>query len=242
MLASDSAYVSGTFWVSIALAVIAVAAIVVSVVIWRRGNPKRLIVWDMPIATSLLSGQATPSLARRLMVMFDGEPVLDPFLVELLVESRSRRDISVRNDFESPPEPLVFTIDAPFCQLLKVVDRGQLEAMKIWPNGVEIGPCTIRKGVVIRAQFVTTGRPEITHNKPLLDIDIRGHSDYKPPHFPVSVWLLAAMISALAGATFLHWIGPKVVTVAALTLIAIGPVPAVAFLKWMRTWDNANSQ
>ena len=78
----------------------------------------------MTIATSLLSGQATPSLMDRMRVLFDHEPIKDPYLVELLVESRSRKDISVRNDFESPPQPLVFTIDAPFCQALKVVDWG----------------------------------------------------------------------------------------------------------------------
>ena len=158
----------------------------------------------MTIATSLLSGQATPSLMDRMRVLFDHEPIKDPYLVELLVESRSRKDISVRNDFESPPQPLVFTIDAPFCQALKVVDWGQLEETELLANRVEIGPCTIRKGLVIRVQFVTTGRPKITHNRPLLDIDIREESTPEPPHASLGTAAMAGGIIAIGSAMILN--------------------------------------
>lgn len=175
MLASESVYVSGTFWASIALAALAIITIAVTVVLWRRGGPRRLIVWSTPVVTSLLSSHA-PQGGQIYVGILTGpgesRTLTDPYLVRLHVESRSRKDIS-RRDFDGE-RPLVFRLGAKFVS--------QIGDSTAWADGLEIaiendeikiGPSLVRKGQLLMAEILTEGRPGITCSNPLPDIVVR---------------------------------------------------------------------
>ena len=95
-LASDTAYVSGTFWASIGLVILALAAIAVSFVLARRANPRRQITCDTRV--SRLVSPHAPSDAR-IGLTTSGLTFDNPYLLELRIVSRSRRDIA-SDDFD----------------------------------------------------------------------------------------------------------------------------------------------
>ena len=108
--------------------------------------------------------------------------VRDPYLVNLYVESQSRRDISAK-EFDSN-KPLVFDLGASI-----VAPVGKLSSKKtgtlgddvltISENTVEISPCLIRKGPMLSLDLLLSGPPHLTHKSPLVDVDVLGGSgDY----------------------------------------------------------------
>ena len=64
VLASGAFYTSGTFWGG-AGAAVALVAIVVSVILWRFGGPRRRLTYSMPVATPLLSSHSPRFLTAR---------------------------------------------------------------------------------------------------------------------------------------------------------------------------------
>jgi hypothetical protein len=76
VLASGAFYTSGTFW-GVAGVAVAVLAILVSVVLWRLGGPRRVLTYSVPVATPLLRG--SPRFLRgQVEVTLGGLPMKDP--------------------------------------------------------------------------------------------------------------------------------------------------------------------
>lgn len=186
MLADDSIYVSGTFWASIVIAVVAIAAIIVTLLLWRRGNPRRQITYDTRV--SRLVSPHAPSTAQ-IGVTVSGMTFDNPYLLELRVESRSRRDIG-SDDFDRQ-KPLVFRIEAPVA--VQIGDTTVAESAEVAINSgvIGIGPCLIRKGTVLFAQFLTEGQPNLKTDSPLKDIRVAGKA-IGPGTWPVDQEIMSA--------------------------------------------------
>ena len=166
-LATDSAYVSGTFWTSIGLAILALVAIVVSVVLARRANPRRQITCDTRI--SRLVSPHAPSDAQ-IGVTTSGVTFGNPYLLELRIASRSRKDIG-SDDFDRQ-KPLVFAIDAPVAVHIGDSTVAESTELAIDSGIIAFGPCLIRKGTMLFAQFLTEGRPTLRIDSPLKDVKV----------------------------------------------------------------------
>ena len=100
MIAADS-WSSPVSALTAAGVVVAVVAIVISVVFRRRGEPRGLITYSVPVTAPLLRGQwrGTQYEHPDLTLMLGEKQVSDPYVVGLRVESRGRRDIRTA-DFE----------------------------------------------------------------------------------------------------------------------------------------------
>ena len=109
MLASGPWYASASFWAGAGV-LIAVAAIVIAIVLWWIGERRRLVVYSIPVSAPLLNRGGRDMAPPDLEVRFEGQPVADPHVIGLRVESRSRRDIRT-TDFDQGT-PLTFDIGA----------------------------------------------------------------------------------------------------------------------------------
>lgn len=166
-LASDSTYVSGTFWVSIGLAILGLAGIVVSVVLARRPGPRRQITCDARV--SRLVSPHAPSDAQ-IGLTTSGVTFNNPYLLEVRITSRSRRDIS-SDDFDRQ-KPLLVAIDAPVAVQIGEGTIAESAEVTVENGVIRFGPCLIRKGTMLFAQFLTEGRPTLRVDSPLKDVRV----------------------------------------------------------------------
>src|SRR5258708_5596444 len=92
-------YFSATLWASSAV-IVAVIAILVSVIFWYLGSPPGLIIYGLTSETALLNAdtQSRSVVGIELKVTFNGQAVVDPHVVSTAIVNRGRRDIR-RADF-----------------------------------------------------------------------------------------------------------------------------------------------
>lgn len=114
---------TANFWAGATVAV-ALAAIAVSVILWLRGSPQRLLLYSLGSETALLSGTARLQAGPDLEVTLRGEALDDPHVVSVRVESRSRRDIRSA-DFENG-DPLKISLGSPVLRTLNTDTGGEL--------------------------------------------------------------------------------------------------------------------
>ncbi len=200
VLASGSPwYSSGTFWaiVGVIAALTGTAAILIT---WRIAPPRRLIVYNMPVATSLLTSHASRLHIRGadLQVTYRGEPLRNPYFVTLNVESRSRRDIR-SSDFDQN-RPLTFDVDAPIKAV--VGGTGPIEwladVVTIEGSKINLTPSLIRRGEVLRLSFLIEGSPHLSCKNPLVDVIVR---EQEPDPIRRRSNLILLSISFLAAVT-----------------------------------------
>ena len=169
-VASAPWYSSATLWAAVA-AVVAVIAFVVTIIQWWLSTRRRVLLYSTPVVTSLLSARAPHMADGGMQVRFKGQPLTDPHLVTLRVESRSRKDISNR-DFNAS-KPLVIGLGTSFAAPVSEPTKALVDKLDIENADISIGPCLIRRGLVVLLQFVTEGPPHTSNKNPLIDIDVR---------------------------------------------------------------------
>ena len=165
-------YTSGTFW-AIVVVVVTIVAGAVTVVLWRLGAPRRLIVYSME-PTSLLATSAPRRAVSGLKVSYQDEVLTNPYLVILRVESRSRRDIATA-DFDAG-RPLVFDIGARIVAPVgggSSVIRSPGGVISYSERQVSVAPLLIRKGQLFRLELLTDGTPHLSCQSPLIDVTVR---------------------------------------------------------------------
>jgi hypothetical protein len=195
LVASHDQFPWATFWAA-AAAVTGVAAIIVAVVLWRIGAPRRLITYDVPVVTSLLAARV-PKLvgpAVKVDVLVNGDLVADPYFMELRMQVRSRRDIRA-SDFDQD-RPLVFQLGATvvggigYEGTMPIIE----EAGKNLAGSVlAIYPRLIRRGDGFRTSLLLDGKPRITVQNSLVNVDVW---DQPPRRRPP--WLLFVIGYAFA--------------------------------------------
>jgi hypothetical protein len=166
-------YDSGIFWAIVAV-VVAIAANVITVVLWHAGDPRRLVTYGTPAVWPFREGSRWPGLSdASLQVLQDGKPLADPYVSILRVENRSRRDI-IRDNFDGG-EPLWFDLGA---EISSVADAGS--SIDWWrtrqckETAIGMGPMLMRAGASLQAAIITEGPPHITCDKnPLSPVRMR---------------------------------------------------------------------
>lgn len=194
VLAMGHWYTSGT---TISIAAALVIGVVGAAVTWRAGfPPKKLIAYRLSEPTSLVSSESLGSARADLSVTYSGAELSNPYVVTLYAESRSRRDIRSM-DFDQG-KPLVFDLGV---KILAVVGTDLSEsfagAFSIDGNRVELPPCLIRRGQLLRISLLTDGEPRLTCLNPLADVEVQLST---APQGNVSIkvsW--AAIIGGLVG-------------------------------------------
>jgi hypothetical protein len=178
VVASGPWYESGTFW-SGAAAVVGIAAIVVSLIIWRVGPAKRLLVYSMPVSVPMVSSHWPVLAGPPLQVTLEGDPVDDPHIVIMYIHNRSRRDIQ-STDFDQN-KPLVFNLGARI--LATSLEGGSLNFKdEVSFSGTEIliSPTLIAGNQRVQLAIITDGAPRLTYRSPLVGVKIREESHGGP--------------------------------------------------------------
>jgi hypothetical protein len=196
VLASSPFYTSGTFWAGAAVAV-AVVALVVPIVLWFLGSPRRLLVYSVVSDTALLTSGAREQVGLDLQVTLRGQVLDDPHVVQLQVESRSRRDIR-GTDFENGM-PLKLDLGTPILNLVTVDTGGsEMPDIKVQTEStmVSIGPGLIKKGQIISVGLLTDSPVLLTCPNPqIADVVVR----QRRPDLDLDRALALAPVSAALG-------------------------------------------
>lgn len=174
---------SDLFW---AVALFAVAVFTVVVIWWLGTADRREITYSTPVVRPFINTRLPRYLSDRgITVSLDkvGRSGLseqtfnDPFLIELIIESRGRKDIASR-DFDRD-RPLVFRLGTDIAAVAEPPSSRYVEHLSIDGDVIQLSPCVIRRGPVARLVFLTDGRPEVTCISPLIDVDIRARPTHR---------------------------------------------------------------
>jgi hypothetical protein len=174
--AEASSYTPATLWAAVG-GVAAVLALAVTIILWWLSNRRRVLLYSTPVVTSLLSAHAADVADGGIQVTFKGQPLTDPHLVTLRVESKSGKDIA-NGDFNAD-KPLVIQLGTSFAAPVSEPTKVLVDKLSIENSNISIGPCLIRKGLVALLQFVTEGPPHTSDKNPLIDIAVRADNDGK---------------------------------------------------------------
>lgn len=231
MLASGHFYTSGLFW-GVVGALIGLAALLVTVIIWRFGAPWRVLIYGMPVSTSLLTrssggfGLASSGLKMR----YKRRALSDPHVVTLSVNSQSRRDIGSA-DFDQN-RPLVFDVGAP---IRAVVGDGPIgpaaDVVSISGSTVQLKPMLIHQGLVLQIDLLIDGPPRLSCQDHLIDVKVRERTPEDAQRRRIriqSITLVVALIALLIALTpyvivTIHNLNSPAVTISEPTNGSVAP-------------------
>jgi len=177
VVASGPLYDSGIFWAEIAVAV-AVASIVFSYGLWKRGSPRRQLGYSLLVTTPLL--RDWPGLSgTQLSVLLNGEPLKNPHVSVLHVRNRSRSDIP-SSAFDGG-KPIVFGFAS---EIVLAADAGTTidhgDALTMENDQVILGPVLIGPEAFLSLTVLTKGPPKLTCRGHLIGVDIREDAGTPP--------------------------------------------------------------
>lgn len=198
-------YTSGTFYAAVgAIAVVVIGASTVWATLFV-GSTKRRITYSLTEDTPLLA--TTTALAKgELEVLYKGQHVAAPRCVTVRLVSRGRRDIG-SNDFDGQ-RPIAIDLGVPIVKRLATSAVPDMPKSDFDVDGTKlmIGPCRIRKRQVMSFTFlVNGGRPSLTHDDSLLNVDVRAGSDGGEPKRLTYVMLVALGALALSSGAMIAW-------------------------------------
>ena len=152
-----------------------IGAIAVSVLLYLRGRrpgPRSELVQKLGVV-KLLARDLKDAKSGNLKIIYKDSLLENPYLVSLLVESYSQKDIaSTRFD---AGKPLIFNFGVPIVTGLGTPSGSAAaeSCLIIESTGlVKIAPHLIRKGCVIDVEVLTEGRPVLAIENPLVEVDI----------------------------------------------------------------------
>lgn len=203
-LAGGDFYTSATFWAGAGVAAVLVIGIATIWVTLRAANPKRQLIYAMPVVTPLLTMRR--DLPQDIEVRRAGYLLKSPHVVNVELRSRGRHDIS-RAAFDGG-KPLCLDVGVPVIECLDVTtdppDRPELS----WEiNGSEllIGPSLIGRrqttvfSLLVDGQFPHLVKPQQT----LIDVNIRPWDPALNPnslrYIRLIVTVVLCTLSAVAG-------------------------------------------
>jgi hypothetical protein len=112
-IGAEQWYSSGTFWAAASVVVMLVGVVATVLVNWV---PRQRLYYRAPPPTPLLapSTRDIPDLE----IHHEGQPLTDPYLLEVMLTARGRRDI-LRSAFDQD-QPLVFDLGAGIVKVLQI--------------------------------------------------------------------------------------------------------------------------
>ncbi len=167
MLTLGAWYNSDTFWAAAAVVVAvifggltAAATLYAGFGVWRR-----LLVYGTngarPLRSSIVGGALHPALE----VTYQRASLGNPHLITLIVECRSRKEVS-REDFDGD-KPLVFDLRAGVVSIIAAAIGGSQvdvhEVSGFSGTEVRIGPMLLRRGQPLTLDILTDGAPQVTY-------------------------------------------------------------------------------
>lgn len=207
MTGSGAFYESSTFWAGASVAV-AVTGISVAIVLWLRGSPRRLLVYNLDADTALLSSDARKRAGSDLQVVLGGQVVDNPHIVSFRIESRSRRDIRPEDFIGAAP--LSFDMGTPILKLVHRDTGGEaMPDVLISVDGskIVVAPSLVKSKQAIRLDLLTDGVVSVTCPRPALaDVIVRERT-YENIESP---WLKQLRYSVYV--TFLVGMGGSIVS------------------------------
>jgi hypothetical protein len=244
-------YDSAVFWTEACVAA-AIVAIIITVLLWYIGTPRRLLIYSLFSDTALLASRVRELTGSDLTVSLHTEILSDPHVVSVRVESRSRRDIR-GTDFESD-KPLVIDVGTPILKILDCETGGTaMPAVCVGTSGsaLNIGPALIKRHQVIAVNLLTDAKPQLTcPNPPLADVTIKQRriEDFHPAIWKIMATplLLAQLICigligliALIEGLFLHYSprpGPNFLAGIVSSFITIFSISGIIIFIRRSTW------
>jgi hypothetical protein len=172
-LVAESFYVTGGFWVAAAGVAVALALGVFTLwLTWRASNPKRRLLYGMPVVTPLLNGGA--NVPHGLEVRRDGQLLTEPHVLVLELFNQGRLDIP--NHAFNQDRPLILDVGVRIVDILKTatpVDQA-VPAVEIDGTRLEIGPDLIKSRQMISITLLVDGlKPTLScPPHPLIDIHV----------------------------------------------------------------------
>jgi hypothetical protein len=184
VLASGSVHISANFLAGAGVAV-AVAAVLISILLWRLGSPRRLLTYMLAADTPLLTRGARRLAGDELDVSLGGQALTDPHVIAIQVASRSRRDIRAA-DFDDQ-EPLKLDMGTPVLKMLRCYTGGPdmpRIQVDVQDSKLAIGPGLLKYRQAIIVSLLTDGPVTLSCPNPALaDVSVRHWSaDQAYPH------------------------------------------------------------
>lgn len=154
------------FWTA-AGTVLAVLAILVSVILWRLGPPRRKPVLFARSGPVSLSTDRSPGAGSH-------------YPITLNLMNRTRWDI--RSDDFDAGEPLVIELNAQIVELLHIRYAAQnvLDAVETGADTIRIHPTKFGSKELLAIEIVVDQEPVITCLNPLVGVKIIRHTDHPP--------------------------------------------------------------
>jgi hypothetical protein len=151
-------YESAAFWSAAGATATLVAGFAAAIVALVVAFPRRRLIYGTPIIASLLTSAS--SSRGDLELRHRGTAVTEPYVVDVEIISRSRRDIT-REDYDNQ-EPIRLDIGTRILELLKATS----EPRSLYPptatvdgSAINIGPSLIGKRQKITYTILVDGRP-----------------------------------------------------------------------------------
>lgn len=165
-----------SFWITFSLGIVTVlAAVVVPILISRKENPKRELVYDHYVERLL--GDHAAGLG--LVLSHNEVPLGNPYLVTLIVVSTGRADIGSERFDER--RPIRFKVSVPVLVDLDGSDdatEAPLLRFNAERGAYEIHPALINRNARISCRFLVEGKPKIDVVNPLRDIEVKTEGQY----------------------------------------------------------------
>ena len=180
VLASGPIYTSSFFWL-VAAPVVGVATILatvwVTVGLWHSGPPRRLLIYSMPIATSLLTVD-TRNLglsSSDLRITYQEHALTNPYFVRFRMDNPSRKGIG-SGEFDDK-RPIVFDMSAPIRAVMGA--EGPIVSQQkaiINDTTIQIEPTLIHQGLAIQLDLLIDGEPQLTCESPFAYVKVKNQS------------------------------------------------------------------
>jgi hypothetical protein len=167
-------YTSGTFWAGAGVAVAIVFGIAGVWAVLYSGNPKRRLLYSMPVVTPLLNDR--PRMPRDVEVRHAGQLLQSPHVVNIELVSRGRSDIQ-REAFDGG-EPLCLDVGVPIVECLQVTTSPSDRPEPLWKHDgskLLVGPSLIgKRQSTVFSLLVDGPSPKLSRPpRSLIDVDLR---------------------------------------------------------------------
>jgi hypothetical protein len=171
----------------------------------RGPNPRQELAWQVRAIIPLLNQRADILADTKVIVLVDGEKIVNPTVLEIRIFNPDRRGIS--SEAFDQRRPLRFEVGVPIVKLLAAESfPAQVEAPKVAIDNAAfaIGPDHIASKQSITVSLLLGGSdPQVTVPKPhLVNVDVHERPNNGEPVFSTRVLLVGtatALVSLFMG-------------------------------------------
>lgn len=199
-------YTSGTLWTATGAIVALLVGLAIAVVTYIVAFPKRRLLYEMTVATPLLTAPA--GIRDDIELRHRGVPLTEPQLLEIQLISRGRKDIP-SHSYDNG-DPIILDVGVRIVEVLKTCSQPvSARPPRVSRNetSLSIGPSLISKRQEIVFTLLVDGsNPHLKCQSSLVDVEVRQlqTEDLRPviATLPM-VGLAVGVVAGALGATWL---------------------------------------